>query len=65
MIVDELKDNRTEENIITALENVTQLFPKEDRSQADAFVEQYSNELISVLVEEGDPSLACALIGVC
>lgn len=59
-----IKDNPTEENVIAALENVSQLFPVKDRSKVDSFLEQYANELSHILVEEGDPSLACTLLGV-
>ena len=59
-----VKENRTEGNIILALEDVSQSFPKKEQTKVDGFVEQYANELIGILVEEGDPSLACALLGV-
>jgi len=65
MIMNQLKDNRTEEAIIQALENVCSLFPQKTRQKCDAFIEQYANELIHILIEEGDPGLACALLGVC
>ena len=65
MVVEELKDNRTEEAIISALKNVCSLFPRKERNKCDSFVEQYADELIHILIEEGDPSLACALLGVC
>ncbi|CAG2120838.1 unnamed protein product, partial [Medioppia subpectinata] len=64
-VVEELKDNRTEQAIITALEHICSLFPQKERSKCDAFVDQYANELIHILVEEGDPDLACTLLGVC
>lgn len=65
MIVQQLKDNRTEEAIIQALKGVCSLFPQKGRQKCDDFVEQYANELIHILIEEGDPALACALLGVC
>ena len=65
IIVEELKDNRTEESIITALKDVCSLLPKKYRNNCDTFVEEYTNELIHILIEEGDPGLACALLGVC
>jgi len=64
-VVQELKDNRTEEQIEAALSRVCNLFPKKDRNQCNSFVTQYTDELIHILIEEADPELACTLLGVC
>lgn len=64
-VVQELSDNRTEEAIIQSLQSVCNLFPKNDSSNCDMFVEEHKNELIHILIEEGDPDLACTLLGVC
>jgi saposin len=64
-VIEELKDNRTEEAIISALERVCSLFPSKDRAQCDNFVQQYADELIHILTEETDPEMACTLLGVC
>jgi len=39
-VIQELKDNRTEEAIISALDRVCSLFPSKDRAQCKNFVEQ-------------------------
>lgn len=65
LIIQELKDNRTRESIIEALDHVCELFPKSDRSECLNFVDTYTEELINILTEETDPDLACTLIGVC
>ncbi|XP_054162734.1 prosaposin-like [Oppia nitens] len=64
-VIKQLSDNRTEEEIITALQQVCSLFPVRDRSKCSNFIEQYANELIHILIDEGDPNLACTLLGVC
>jgi saposin len=64
-VIQELKDNRTEEAIIAALKRVCSLFPSKDRAQCNGFVEQYTDELIHILTEETDPEMACTLLGVC
>ncbi|KAJ5813795.1 uncharacterized protein N7503_000545 [Penicillium pulvis] len=63
-VVNDLPESATEEDIISTLENVCSKF-KSDKSECDTFLEQYSNELVSILVEEGDPERVCALLGVC
>lgn len=66
IVVSEIHNNRTEESVINALEKVCPLFSVSGaRSRCNVFVEQYTDELIHILLEEGDPSLACALLGVC
>ena len=64
-VVQELEDNRTEKTIIQELQHVCQLFPQKERQKCDDFIEQYADELIHILIEEGDPDLACTLLGVC
>lgn len=61
----EFKGNRAEEPIIQALENVCKFVPGKERSKGDEFVEQHTNELISIMAEQVDPSRVCALLGVC
>jgi len=64
-VVQQLKDNRTEEAIIEALEKVCSLFPSRDRDECNSFVQTYTDELVHILIEETDPELACTLLGVC
>lgn len=65
MVVEELKDHRSEEAIMAALERVCSLLPRPDRPSCDGFINQYGSELVDIIIEEGDPSLACARLGVC
>lgn len=65
IILNELKDNRTEDAIVAALDHVCQLFPKARRDECQSFVERYTDELIHILTEETDPEMACTLLGVC
>jgi saposin len=65
IIVDELKDNRTEASIEAALDHVCQLVPSSERNQCLSFVNTYTDELIHILTEETDPNMACTLIGLC
>ncbi|KOC07780.1 hypothetical protein AFLA70_76g002610 [Aspergillus flavus AF70] len=61
----EIKDKRNEEAIVAALENVCKSIPGKEQPKCDTFIEQYSNELIHILIEEEDPGMACRLLGVC
>jgi hypothetical protein len=47
---EELKDGSEEGVIIGALENVCILFAQKDHAKCDTFLEQYSNELVHVLI---------------
>ncbi|KAI1280318.1 Prosaposin [Halotydeus destructor] len=62
----ELKDNKTEEAIVQALDQVCdRIFTAKQRPQCEAFVKQYSDEIISILKQENDPELICNLVGAC
>lgn len=64
--IQKLKDNRTEEAIVNALDQVCdKIFSASQRPQCETFVKQYSDEIISVLKQENDPELICTLLGVC
>lgn len=61
-----LKDNRTEESIVQALDEVCdRIFSRGKKTECEAFVKQYTDELISILKESDDPKLICILLGVC
>jgi hypothetical protein len=65
-VVQETRDNPTEENIISALDNVCSSFPAGGaNADCNSFVETYSDDLSQILVEAVDPSLACTPLGVC
>lgn len=64
--IEKLKDNRTEEAIVQALDEACDtIFSKQQKQQCEAFVKQYADEIISILKQEDDPNLVCALVGVC
>lgn len=65
-LIEKLKDNKTEEAIVQALDEVCDtVFPKNERPQCETFVKQYADEVIAVLKTESNPNLICELIGVC
>lgn len=58
--IEKLKDNRTEEAIVNALDQVCdRIFSAAQRPQCETFVKQYSDEIISILKQENDPGLIC------
>ena len=61
-VVAETRDNPTEENILSALNDVCSTTGD---PACMSFVEQHSGELSKILAEETDPSLACTQLGVC
>lgn len=64
--VRKLKDNKTEEAIVQALDEVCdRIFSKAKQTECEAFVKQYTDELIGILKETDDPKLICVLMGVC
>lgn len=65
IVLNEVKDNRTEEDLKAALEGACNLFPSQSRPTCSNFIDVYTDELLHILVEEADPSLSCALLGVC
>ena len=65
LVNNDIQDNRTEEEIINSLEKVCSLFPQRDKTKCNSFEEQYTNELIHILIEESDPALACTLLNLC
>lgn len=60
-----LGDAPTENDIAQAIGNVCSEFSQGDIAKCDTFIGQYGNELIIILAEERDPSLACALLNEC
>jgi len=61
----DIQNNRSEEEIIQSLDNVCGLFPRKDRNKCDTFIEQYTNELIHIIAEGKNSTLACTMLGVC
>lgn len=64
-IVSELKDRRTEQEIIHVLDRVCVLLPRKEQDQCQTFIDDYTDELIHILTEEGNPNLVCALLNAC
>jgi saposin len=60
-----LAKNASKEEIKEALEQVCGFLPSELTASCDAFVTQYSEEIIDLLIQELDPSAICATLGLC
>ncbi|XP_018408568.1 PREDICTED: prosaposin [Nanorana parkeri] len=60
-----LDDNRTRVNIKSALEKVCGILPSQYRSKCKDFVDTYSDLIITLMEEEGNPKLICMLMGCC
>lgn len=69
MMVTELKqmigDNKTEEEIIQALEKVCSYLPEKYRKQCKDIVDEYADIMIKLLISELDPEQICAQLGLC
>jgi hypothetical protein len=64
--IKKLKDNRTEEAIVQTLDQVCdKVFSKGKQTECEAFVKQYTDELIGIFKETDDPRIICILLGVC
>ncbi|XP_060569459.1 uncharacterized protein LOC132727883 isoform X3 [Ruditapes philippinarum] len=64
-IDDYLKGNRSVAAITTALEEVCSLMPDTITTECKEFVEKYSKVIISLLVQNIDPTTICTRIGLC
>lgn len=65
-MIKNLKQNRTREAIKHELDGVCDRFaPQSRRDQCEAFVEQYSEEIINALTQDVDAEIACVLLGAC
>lgn len=65
LVEEQLKDKRTEDGIRNALDKVCSYLPSSVASRCQTFVNTYAEFLISILVQEMDPTLVCAAINVC
>lgn len=65
MVENQLKDKRTEDEIRNALDKVCSYLPSSVATRCQNFVNTYAELLISILIQEMDPSLVCAAINVC
>nr|CAD7594837.1 unnamed protein product [Timema genevievae] len=60
-----LKDKKTEEEIKVAVHDVCNYLPSTVSTDCNAFVDEYADLVISLLVQELDPNLICADIKLC
>ncbi|XP_071455628.1 prosaposin [Hetaerina americana] len=60
-----LKDNKTEESIKNALENVCKSMPSRLISQCDALVDSYTEELVDMLIADFTPQEVCVYLRLC
>ncbi|XP_064458348.1 uncharacterized protein LOC135368770 [Ornithodoros turicata] len=61
----ELMDNKTEEKIKEALDQLCARLPKEISEECQAFVEEYGAAVIVLLAQELDPSIVCVAVRAC
>lgn len=61
----DLPSDAAEDQITATLDNVCSDFTQNERPKCNAFIQQYEEDLVSILREERDPGLACAQLGAC
>lgn len=64
-MLQQLKDNATEEQIVQLLDRVCDELPTKDKSQCKALVEENVEQLINFLKSQTDPDMACKMMGLC
>jgi len=64
-VTNTLKDNKTEENIRNALENLCSHLSKSLAQDCKVFVDAYSKELVDMLVEDLSPQEVCERLKLC
>lgn len=60
-----LKENRTQEAIEQALDQVCSYLPKQYVEECQALVKEYEGVLIELLIQQLEPSLICKELGLC
>ncbi|KAM4636108.1 prosaposin isoform 2-T2 [Discoglossus pictus] len=60
-----LDNNRTESQIRLALEKVCNILPKKYVQPCKDVVDEYSEVIIKLLLEEANPEMVCAALGLC
>ncbi|XP_046391934.1 prosaposin [Ischnura elegans] len=60
-----LKDNKTEESIKDALENVCSSMPSRLVAECDSLVDQYTEELVDMLIADFTPQEVCVYLKLC
>lgn len=61
----ELKNNRTEQAVVSALDKVCKIAPSSLRDQCDALINSYGVYLVQLLIEFADPLKVCQAIKLC
>jgi len=62
----QLKKNATEAEIKAALDTVCEeVMPRRDVAKCENIVNQYTDEIIKMIVEEVQPDVACKMLGMC
>ena len=57
--------NKTEKEILKAVENVCSYLPGSYKDECDSFVDTYGQEIISALNDKISPANLCTSLGVC
>ncbi|XP_029925983.1 prosaposin isoform X2 [Myripristis murdjan] len=60
-----LEDQKTEEEVIHAVENVCTLLPSSLTAQCQDLIEAYGQAIIELLVQQADPKTVCTVLGLC
>ncbi|XP_070772119.1 prosaposin isoform X1 [Enoplosus armatus] len=60
-----LEDQKTEEEVIQAVEKVCTLLPSTLSAQCKDLVETYGNAIIELLVQQADPKTVCTVLALC
>ncbi|XP_036402825.1 prosaposin isoform X2 [Megalops cyprinoides] len=60
-----LQEEKTEENVVHAVEKVCKVLPSTLSAQCKDLIEAYGQAIIELLVQEADPATICTLLGLC
>jgi len=61
----QLANNNTEQNIEKVLDDVCQIVPSAFRAQCVSLINQYTQQLIQLLLNQESPTVICTQIGLC
>ncbi|GBN42353.1 Prosaposin [Araneus ventricosus] len=64
-VADMVKDQRTEDEIKAALDKVCSYLPSSISAKCESFVNQYTDLIVTLLMQELDPQMVCAELGLC
>lgn len=60
-----IANNKTEQNIIAALEKVCDMLPSSIKAPCDDFIKTYGKAILDLLLQELDPKAICTVLGLC